>query len=81
MHIDDLEQVQPDSGIHKWMHEGGFVNEKGEALTFQDHMFLFDPYNDFSQRQVYKKCSQVGVSVMMNVKVPYIMRTWGLNVI
>ena len=75
------ELPQSDLGIHKWMHDEVFVNEKGEPLTFQDHMFLFDPYKDFSRRQVYKKCSQVGVSVMMNIKVPYVMKAHKLNVI
>jgi hypothetical protein len=75
------EQDTLDLGIHKWMHENNIMNEKGEALTFQDHMFLFDPYDDFSQYQVYKKCSQVGISVMMNVKVPYAMKHYGWNVI
>ena len=70
-----------DLGIHKWMHENNIVNEKGEPLTFQDHMFLFEPYDDFSQYQVYKKCSQVGVSVMMNVKIPYAMKHYGWNTI
>ncbi len=68
-------------GIHKWMHENVFVNEKGEPLTFQDHMFMFEPYDDFSQYQVYKKCSQIGASVMMNIKVPYVMKTKQMNVI
>ena len=75
------ETQQADLGIHKWMHENNIVNEKGEPLTFSDHMFLFDPYDDFSQYQVYKKCSQVGLSVMMNVKVPYAMKHYGWNVI
>lgn len=75
-------QPQPKSlGIHEWMNSNNIVNEKGERLTFQDHMFLFEPYADFSQYQVYKKCSQIGVSVMMNIKVPFAMKEWGWNII
>ncbi|KKN24234.1 hypothetical protein LCGC14_0896780 [marine sediment metagenome] len=70
-----------DLGIHEWMHREMFVNEKGEPLTFQDHMFLFEPYKDFSQRQVHKKCSQIGESVMMNIKVAYALKVHQWNVI
>lgn len=71
----------PDLGIHQWIHDEAIVNEKGETLTFQDHLFLFEPYDDWAPRQVYKKCSQVGVSVMMNTKVPYAMKSRHWNVI
>lgn len=78
-HMSDNQTI--DYGITTWMHENNIVNEKGEPLTFQDHMFLLDPYDDFSQYQVYKKCSQVGLSVMMNVKIPYAMKHYGWNTI
>ncbi len=70
-----------DLTIHKWIHENGFVNEKAEPIAFNDHMFLFEPYRDFSQYQVYKKCSQVGVSVMMNLKCFFAMMKFRWNII
>lgn len=70
-----------DLGIHHWIHERGIVNEKSEPILFYDHLFLFDPYTDFAARQVHKKCSQIGGSVMMNVKVPYAMKAYKWNVI
>ena len=82
-----MSQEQPtpvdpnDLGINYWMHEENFVNEKQERLSFQDHMFLIDPYDDFSRRQVYKKCSQVGVSVMMNMKSFYALKAYQWNII
>lgn len=71
----------PEFGIHHWIHENNLVTERMQPLTFQDHLFLFEPYADFSPLQVYKKCSQVGVSVMMNIKCPYVLKTMGLNII
>ena len=74
-------RVWNEGGILGWMHDKRITNEKGELLTFQDHMFLMDPYDDFTQNQVHKKCSQVGGSVMMNVKIPYMMEDQKINVI
>lgn len=76
-----MQNNEPDMGILKWIHDSAFVNEKGEQILFADHMFLLEPYDDFSPRQVYKKCSQVGVSVMMNFKCFYSMKQYGWNII
>lgn len=67
--------------IHKWIHEQGIVNEKGEPILFHDYMFMFDPFRDFSPRQVYKACSQVGKSVKMLLKAFHVMRAAKHNVI
>lgn len=67
--------------IHKWIHDEHIVNEKGEEMVFTDHMFLFEPYMDFSARQVYKKSVQVGVSVMEQFKCFHAMNTQGWNII
>lgn len=61
--------------------DNGFVNEKGEPITFREHMFLYDIYRDWSPEQAIKKCSQVGVSVMMVLKSFFIARNYGANVI
>ena len=65
----------------EWMTQNNIVNEKGELMTFQDHQFLIEPYGDFSIRQVYKKCSQVGVSVMMMLKSAYILARLRFSII
>lgn len=51
-----------------WVLKNGFVTERGDKLEFKDHYFLFDIYRDLSPVQVMKKCSQVGVSVTLNLK-------------
>lgn len=55
--------------IPLWVIKNGIKNERGNVIEFKDHYFLFDIYKDLSRRQVIKKCSQVGVSVAMNLKV------------
>lgn len=52
-----------------WVIKNGLKNERGDLLTFKEHLFLFDIYRDMSKQQAIKKCSQVGVSVTMNLKV------------
>lgn len=74
-------QQYPIESIHKWIHDDNIVNEKGEEMIFTDHMFLFEPYQDFSPRQVYKKSVQVGVSVMQQFKCFHGMKSEGWNII
>ncbi len=54
-----------------WVLNNNFVNEKGEKLSFRNHLFLYDIYKDISPLQVIKKCAQVGVSVTMTLKVVF----------
>lgn len=55
--------------IISWILKNGIKNEKGELFEFKDHFFLYDILRDFSPEQVIKKCSQIGASVAMNLKV------------
>lgn len=67
--------------IPSWIFENGFVNEKGDPLTFKDHFFLVDIYQDLSPEQVIKKCAQIGASVMMNLKTFFMAHKFGYQVI
>lgn len=58
-----------DYSILAWIIKHGIKNEKGELLEFKDRKFLLDILRDWSQEIVIKKCSQVGGSVMFNLKV------------
>lgn len=56
-------------------------NEKGDRISFDDRLFLYDPMRDFRQYQVYKKASQIGMSVTMVLKTLFAAKYKGWNVI
>lgn len=64
-----------------WIFEEGVVNEKGEALDFNDHMFLLDILTDWSQNLVVKACAQVGKSITFTLKVLFAVKYLKLGVI
>ena len=57
--------------IYEWMAKHRLVNEKGEPISFDDHMFLLEPYGDFTREQVYKKAAQIGMTTCMLMKEIY----------
>lgn len=57
-----------DISILAWIFENNIKNEKGEVLEFHDRLFLLDILTDWSAEIVIKKCSQVGGSVVFNLK-------------
>jgi hypothetical protein len=59
--------IKPDS-IIKWIEENKILTEKGKPLEFHNHPFLIDIYEDWSPKQVIKKCAQIGFSVTTIVK-------------
>ena len=64
-----------------WIIKNNFVNERGDPLTFKNHYFLFDIYRDLAPNQVIKKCAQVGVSVMLNLKTLFLAKYRNLTTI
>lgn len=48
--------------------KNGIKTEKGVPFEFVRHKFLFEIARDFSPIQVIKKCAQVGLSILMNLK-------------
>lgn len=57
--------------IHKWILDHDIKNEKGQPIKFNNHLFLYDIYSDWSQEIVLKKSAQVGASTMMNIKMAF----------
>ncbi len=57
------------------------MSEKGEPLDFHDRLFLLDILTDWAPNIVVKKCSQVGGSVVFNLKALFALKTFGWNVI
>lgn len=56
-------------------------NEKGEVLDFRDRLFLLDILRDWSREIVVKKCSQIGGSVIFNLKVLFAIKTFKWSII
>lgn len=57
-----------DRSIVAWIQEKGIKNEKGEPITFHNHLFLYDIYLDESPNLVVMKAAQVGMSTLEVLK-------------
>lgn len=67
--------------IIAWLLDNGMKNEKGEPMTFDNHMFLYDLYRDMSPQQVIMKPAQIGASTMMNFKPLWIADKYTMDII
>lgn len=67
--------------IHAFIQENQIKTEQGTPLTFNDHLFLFDPYRDFSMQQVIFKAAQIGFSTLAINKTFWLAKTRGFNII
>lgn len=70
-----------DFSILAWVLGNKVKSEKGEELSFNDRLFLLDILTDWSKEQVWKKCSQVGGSVIYNVKCFFALLKLGWGII
>lgn len=74
--LESLQKLSPEELIEivhsfqpvQWVKDFGLKSEKGEAMDFDNRKYLIEPYNDLSEKQVYKKGSQVGISTMAVIK-------------
>ncbi len=57
-----------DLSMPGWIMKNGIKTEKGVPFEFKKHYFLFDIARDFSPEIAVKKCAQVGLSVLSNIK-------------
>jgi hypothetical protein len=64
-----------------WILKARILTEKGDPLDFHDRLFLLDILTDWSKDIVIKKCSQVGGSVIFNLKALFALRAFGWNII
>ena len=67
--------------ILQWLVEKNIVSEKQELLDFHDRPFLLDILTDFSRDIVFKKCAQIGGSVIFNLKVLFAVKYLHFNCI
>lgn len=70
-----------DLSIYAWIISKGIKSEKGELLDFSDRIFLVDILEDWNPNIVVKKCSQVGGSVIFNLKALFALKTFGFNLL
>lgn len=70
-----------DISIISWILDNGFVNEKGERISFKEHFYLYDIYRDWSPEQAFKKAAQIGMTVTMTLKSFFAAKNYGANVI
>lgn len=64
-----------------WILEHDIKTETGKPYDLKNHAFWFDILCDLSPKQVVLKAAQVGGSVLMNLKLFWLVKHRGLNVI
>lgn len=68
-------------GLLRWAITLQLKNEKGALLEWRDHRFLIEPLCDMHPRQVYRKCSQVGMTTVEILKTIFFAQVMGCGVI
>jgi len=76
----DLKQIEAFNAI-AWILNNNIVNENGSLIEFRDHSFLIDPYLDNSEKQVIRKCAQIGWSTLAILRSFHLARYAGANII
>jgi hypothetical protein len=70
-----------DFSILGWILKNNILNEKGEPIDFRDHLYLIDILTDWSKGIVIKKASQIGGSLIFNLKALFAIIKLKLNVL
>lgn len=70
-----------EENIHVWLKLYGIKNENGDLLDFKDHLFLVEPYEDLSPKQVIFKAAQIGFSTLAVIKSLWAIKHLGINAI
>ena len=65
--------------IHPWILNHEIKNEQGTPLDFKQHLFLYDIFNDYTQRQVINKAAQIGFSTTAIVKQLWACKSMGMD--
>ena len=64
-----------------WVYVNKILSERGIPLSFKRHKYLLEPFSDLSNKQVYLKSAQMGVSVMMILKTFWLSKFRNYNII
>ncbi len=63
--------IPTDKGILRFIYNFGIKTNKGLPYTFKTHPFLYQPLIDDSEKIVFKKSTQMGISLMVLNKIYY----------
>ena len=64
-----------------WLEDNHILTEKGLPIEFHNHPFLKDIYEDWTPRQVSRKASQIGYTIMKAIKTLYAAKYKNWNII
>ena len=70
-----------DVSILSWLLRNKVKNEKGDPLDFHSRLYLLDVLTDWSQQIVIKKASQIGGSLIFNLKALFAVSKLRLNIL
>lgn len=76
-----MKQDDTQFSILGWLLKNEVKNEKGDTLEFYSRLYLLDILTDWSREIVIKKASQVGGSLIFNLKVMFAVLKFGWNII
>ena len=64
-----------------WINKYQIKNESGKEISFYDHIFLWDIYNDFSPQMVCLKAAQIGFSTLAILKTMWLAKHQKMDII
>lgn len=64
-----------------WIYKYKIKNESGKEISFYDHMYLWDIYNDLSPQMVCLKAAQIGFSTLAILKTFWLAHNKKLDII
>ncbi len=70
-----------DYSILAWVIRNNLKNEKGDPIDFRDRLYLIDILCDWHKQIVIKKASQIGGSLIFNLKALFALMKLGFNVL
>lgn len=76
-----LDPVIAENSIHGWIAKEEIKNEKGDPITFERHLYLYDIYLDQSQHLCVMKCAQCGMSTCSVLKNHFDAKRFKLDII
>lgn len=79
--IVEIDPLFAEHSIHGWIIKNEIKNEKGDPITFTDHLYLWDIYLDQNQLLAVMKCAQVGMSTCSIIKNHFDARNQKIDII
>ena len=67
--------------IHCFLELYNITNDQGTKLDFTDHPFLWDIFWDMTPVQAIRKAAQVGMSTLANIKMMWVAKNLGTDII